>query len=68
MVLDSGEAETLKRRWHQAILVLAAGACVYNAAAFIFRRRQPHLAVNTVVYGALVALETQKIAEHPDAR
>lgn len=65
MVLDAGESETLKRRWHQAIWILAAGALVYNAAALV-RRKDRHLAVNAVVYGALVFLETKKIAEHPD--
>jgi hypothetical protein len=35
----------------------------YNAAAWL-RRRQPHLAINAVLYAALTAWEQQHVAHH----
>jgi len=36
---------------------------LYNAAAWI-NRREPHLAVNTVLYGLLIAWEHRLVAHH----
>jgi hypothetical protein len=36
---------------------------VYNAAAWLSRRER-HLAVNTVMYAALIAFEQQHVAHH----
>ncbi len=42
---------------------LAAVMGLYNAAAWV-RRREPHLAVNAILYAALTAWEHQHMAHH----
>ena len=62
-VLKPGCSEGLKAGVHATALGLAAVMGIYNAAAFL-RRREPHLAVNAVLYAALVAWEQKHVAHH----
>lgn len=63
--LRSGECERVKADVHAALGLLALGAFVYNAGAFCLRRKS-HLAVNAVVYGALIAFELSHVAHHQE--
>ena len=62
-VLKCGNCEELKLGVHAAALGLAALCGIYNAAAWLSRRER-HLAVNTVIYAALIALEHQHVTHH----
>ena len=62
-VLNCGSCEVLKTGVHAAALGLAVVMGAYNAAAWL-RRRQPHLAINAVLYAALAAWEQQHVAHH----
>ena len=62
-VLQCGECETLKAGVHGSALALVAVMGLYNAAAWL-RRRDVHLAVNAVLYAALVAWEQKHVAHH----
>ncbi len=62
-VLKCGNCEELKLGVHAMALGLAALCGLYNAAAWLSRREQ-HLAVNTVLYAALVAFERQHVSHH----
>lgn len=62
-VLQNGSCERIKAAVHATALGLAALMGLYNAAAWL-RRRQPHLAVNTVLYIALTAWEQQHVCHH----
>src|SRR5215208_2444069 len=62
-VLKCGNCEPLKLGVHGAALGLAALCGLYNAAAWLSRREQ-HLAVNAVLYAALVAFEQRHVAHH----
>ena len=62
-VLKCGNYEELKLGVHAAALGLAALCGVYNAAAWLLRRDR-HLAVNTVIYAALIAIEHQHVTHH----
>ena len=62
-VLKSGCCEELKLGVHAAALGIAALCGLYNAAAWLSRRER-HLAVNTVLYAALIAIEHQHVAHH----
>ncbi len=62
-VLQCGSCERLKAGVHATALGLAALMGLYNAAAWL-SRRQPHLAVNTVLYIALTAWEQQHVSHH----
>src|SRR5262245_20530236 len=62
-VLKCGNCEPLKLGVHAGALGLAALCGVYNAAAWL-ARRDIHLAVNTVVYTALIIWEQQHVAHH----
>ena len=62
-VLQCGECETLKAGVHGSALALSALMGLYNAAAWL-KRRDAHLAVNTVFYVALVAWEHKHLAHH----
>lgn len=48
---------------HGTMLVGAVLCCTYNAAAWLYRR-EPHNAVNTVLYGLLVGLEIAHVNHH----
>jgi hypothetical protein len=62
-VLRCGNCEELKLGVHAAALGLAALCGVYNAAAWLSRRER-HLAVNAVLYAALIAFEHQHVTHH----
>jgi hypothetical protein len=62
-VLKCGNCEELKLGVHAMALGLAALCGVYNAAAWLSRRER-HLAINTVMYAALVAIEQQHVVHH----
>lgn len=62
-VLKCGTCEPLKLGVHAAALGIAALCGVYNAAAWLSRREQ-HLAVNALLYAALIAFEQCHVAHH----
>jgi hypothetical protein len=62
-VLQCGKCEPLKLGVHGLALGLAALCGAYNAAAWLSRREQ-HLAVNAVLYAALIAFEQRHVAHH----
>ena len=62
-VLDCGSCEALKLGFHAATLGLAVVMGAYNAAAWL-RRREQHLAVNAVLYAALIVWEREHVAHH----
>jgi hypothetical protein len=62
-VLQCGECEPLKAGVHGSALALAAVMGLYNVAAWM-RRRDAHLAVNALMYAALVAWEQHHVAHH----
>jgi hypothetical protein len=62
-VLQCGQCEPLKAGVHGSALALAAVMGLYNAAAWL-RRRDAHLAINAVLYAALVAWEQKHVAHH----
>jgi hypothetical protein len=66
-VLEQGSCETLKAGVHATALGLAVVMGLYNAAAWL-RRREPHLAVNTVLYAVLTAWEQRNVAHHLESR
>jgi hypothetical protein len=62
-VLKCGNCEELKLGVHGLTLGLAVVCGLYNAAAWLSRREQ-HLAVNTVLYAALIAFEQRHVSHH----
>jgi hypothetical protein len=62
-VLKCGNCEPLKLGVHALALGLAVVCGAYNAAAWLSRRER-HLAINTVLYAALIAFEQQHVAHH----
>ena len=62
-VLKCGACEELKLGVHAMALGLAALCGLYNAAAWLSRREQ-HLAVNVVLYTALIAFEQRHVSHH----
>jgi hypothetical protein len=62
-VLKCGNCEELKLGVHAMALGLAAVCGAYNAAAWL-SRREKHLAVNAMLYAALIAFEHQHVAHH----
>ena len=62
-VLNSGSSEVLKTGVHATALGLIVVMGAYNAAAWL-QRRQPHLAINAVLYAALAVWEHQHVAHH----
>jgi hypothetical protein len=62
-VLKCGNCEELKLGVHGLSLGLATICGLYNAAAWLSRREQ-HLAVNTVLYAALIVFEQRHVAHH----
>ena len=62
-VLKCGNCEELKLAVHALALGVAALCGAYNAAAWLSRRER-HLAINTVLYAALVAFEQQHVSHH----
>jgi hypothetical protein len=62
-VLKCGNCEELKLGVHALALGVAALCGLYNAAAWMSRRER-HLALNTVMYAALIAIEQQHVSHH----
>jgi len=62
-VLKCGNCEELKLGVHATALGIAALCGLYNAAAWLSRREQ-HLAVNAVLYAALVMWEQRHVVHH----
>ena len=62
-VLECGSCEELKLGVHATALGLAVVMGLYNAAAWLSRRQQ-HLAINAVLYAAMIAWEQQHVAHH----
>jgi hypothetical protein len=62
-VLQCGNCEELKLGVHGLALGVAALCGLYNAAAWLSRREQ-HLAVNTVLYAALIVFEQRHVVHH----
>jgi hypothetical protein len=62
-VLKCGNCEELKLGVHALALGVAVLCGVYNAAAWLSRRER-HLAINTVMYAALIAFEQQHVSHH----
>jgi hypothetical protein len=62
-VLKPGTSEGLKAGVHATALGLAVVMAVYNAAAWL-HRREPHLAVNAVLYAGLIAWEQKHVSHH----
>jgi hypothetical protein len=62
-ILTPGEYELVKAGFHGTALGLAVLMGAYNAAAW-FRRREPHLAINAVLYVVLAAWEHQHVSHH----
>ena len=64
-ILHCGNCEPLKAGVHGVVLGTAALCALYNLAAWV-ARRQTHLAVNTVLYGTIVAWEATHVRHHLD--
>src|SRR5882757_2047308 len=62
-VLKCGNCEELKLGVHGLTLGIAALCGLYNAAAWLSRREQ-HLAINAVLYAALIAFEQRHVSHH----
>lgn len=62
-VLKCGNCEELKLGVHAITLGLATLCGLYNAAAWLSRREQ-HLALNAVMYAALIGIEQRHVAHH----
>lgn len=62
-ILESGSRETIKGAIHGAALCLATLMWAYNVAAWLQRRKR-HLAVNALVYTALVLFEREHVRHH----
>jgi len=62
-VLKCGNCEEIKLGVHGLALGIAALCGLYNSAAWL-SRREPHLAVNAVLYTALIIFEQRHVAHH----
>ena len=62
-VTDATMHNGVKGAFHGAAACLIGVLGVYNAAAWC-RRSELHLAVNTLVYGAVVLFECYQIGQH----
>ena len=62
-MLDSGTCEPLKACVHSAALFVSGVCALYNTAAWL-KRRQSHLAINAVIYGATVWWESRHVIHH----
>jgi hypothetical protein len=62
-VLKCGNCEEVKLGVHGLALGLAALCGLYNSAAWL-SRREPHLAVNAVLYTALTIFEQRHVVHH----
>jgi hypothetical protein len=62
-MLDVGQCEPLKAAVHGVLLATVTVCAAYNAAAWL-KRRQPHLAINAVVYGIAMWWEHSHVQHH----
>jgi hypothetical protein len=62
-LLQRGSCEPLKASIHATALGLFALMGLYNSAAWL-KRRQPHLAVNAILYSALTVWERRHVGTH----
>jgi hypothetical protein len=62
-ILDVGCCEPFKAAIHGAALGLTVLMGAYNAAAWL-RRRQRHLAINTLIYVAAAVWEERHVRDH----
>ena len=62
-ILQCGTCERLKAATHTIALVTAATCAAYNLSAWLVRR-QRHLAINAIVYGAAVVWELEHVRHH----
>ena len=62
-ILNVGSCEPLKAAIHGTAFGLCALMSLYNAAAWL-KRRQPHLAINAVIYLAATYWEQRHVAQH----
>lgn len=61
--LYPGDHEPLKAFAHGMVLCTSSLCLVYNVAAWT-ARKEPHLAVNAVVYSSLVCFEVSQVLHH----
>jgi hypothetical protein len=59
----SGQQEEVKGAVHAVAGLLALVMATYNAAAWCYRR-QSHLGLNVIIYGAVVAWEIKQTVHH----
>ena len=62
-MLDTGTCEPLKAVVHGVLLATAAVCAAYNSAAWL-KRRERHLAINAVLYSAIVCWERCHVVHH----
>ena len=62
-MLDVGRCEPLKAAVHGVLMATVALCAAYNAAAWL-KRRQPHLAINAIVYTAATLWEHTHVTHH----
>ena len=60
---QSGEREFEKGVAHAVAVMLMGAMAVYNGVAWLYRRDR-HLAVNAMIYGAMTALEVKQVMRH----
>ena len=62
-MLDTGTCEPFKAAVHGLMLATAALCAAYNSAAWL-KRRERHLAINAVLYSAVVCWEYCHVVHH----
>lgn len=62
-MLNVGRCEPLKAAVHGVMLATVTVCALYNAAAWL-KRRQRHLAINAIIYGAAVWWERSHVMHH----
>jgi hypothetical protein len=62
-VLMVGRCEPLKAGVHGVLMATVAVCAIYNIAAWL-RRREPHLAFNTLVYASAAVWELNHVQQH----
>jgi uncharacterized membrane protein (UPF0136 family) len=62
-VLYVGQCEPLKAGVHGVMLATVALCAVYNAAAWL-KRRERHLGINAILYGAATLWEHRHVQQH----
>jgi hypothetical protein len=66
VILESGSHEALKGGVHRAMQIGAGLCALYNGAAWLVRR-EPHLALNTLLYVLLYKVEEAHCEHHRSA-